>query len=249
MYFLLSICFIYAYETFLFSMIAFLENYQFDIYRLTWKNVALSANNILQRHSLNNFRAFVCSPMARVRRTQICRGRKSCRRQIVRNPRRERKRKREIVHVPYSSIPRYRLPVLKTNARDLPSTSHRHRHLPGLISSGLGPVWSRPTMDRPSRAFTAAGYRLDGARVARDSAFWPARYLDRNKFTLNYLLCYGPGRSFNTSHPRPSPSMSPLYAKHPRSNFGYSIRFVVGADFNFLILRYFPRHSFLFPPS
>lgn len=27
-------------------------------------------------------------------------------------------------------------------------------------------------------------------RVARVSAFWPARYLDRNKFTLTYLLVW-----------------------------------------------------------
>lgn len=241
---------IYTYEIFLFPMIAFLENYQFDIHRLAWKNVALWPITSFKGILWTIFGLlFVCSPMARVRGTQICRGRKSCRRQIVLNPQRERERKREIVHVPYSLIPRYRLPVLKTNIRDLPSMSHRYRRLPGLISSDLGPVWSRPTMDRPSRAFTAAGYRPDSARVARDSAFWPARYLDRNKFTLNYLLCYGPGRSFNTSRPRPIPSMSPFYAKHPRSSFGYSIRFVVGADFNFLILRYFPRHSFLFPPS
>lgn len=61
---------------------------------------------------------------------------------------------------------------------------------------------------------TTAGYRLDGARVARDSAFWPARYLDRNKFTLNYLLRYGPGRSFNTSRPRRGPPV-PSCAKPP----------------------------------
>lgn len=30
------------------------------------------------------------------------------------------------------------------------------------------------------------------ARVARASAFWPVRYLDRNKFTLTYLLVWFP---------------------------------------------------------
>lgn len=81
---------------------------------------------------------------------------------------------------------------------------------------------------------TAAGYRFDGARVARDSAFWPARYLDRNKFTLNYLLRYGSGRSFNTSRP-PVPSCTK--PPPPRSTTDGPSGFVVGTDFNFLILR------------
>lgn len=74
------------------------------------------------------------------------------------------------------------------------------------------------------------------ARVARVSAFWPARYLDRNKFTLTYLPVCGRGRSFNTSHRLGRP----LYRSR--------IRFVVGADFNFSILRASPfRPSFFYP--
>ena len=96
----------------------------------------------------------------------------------------------------------------------------------------------------------AAGYRLDGARVARDSAFWPARYLDRNKFTLNYLLRCGSGRSFNTSRsPVPSCTKSsppPRRVQWTDGPFG----FVVGTDFNLLILRSslcHPYYTFSFP--
>lgn len=96
-------------------------------------------------------------------------------------------------------------------------------------------------MDRPSCGhYAAIGLT---ARVARDSAFWPARYLDRNKFTLNYLLRYGPGRSFGTSRPRAFPLSTPpslsrcaVSAEPPRPPFR-TVRFVVRADFNFPILR------------
>lgn len=167
MYFLLSV--LYTLMKYFYFPWLLLENYQFDIHRLTWKNVALSANNILQRHSLNNFRAFVCSPMARVRRTQICRGGKSCRRQIVRNPRRERERKREMVHVPYSLIPRYRLPVLKTklprSPLDVsPSPSFARPHLERFGAS-LKPPNNGPTIASIYRGRLSAWRRARSTRL------------------------------------------------------------------------------------
>lgn len=101
---------------------------------------------------------------------------------------------------------------------DLPSVSHCLAAYPVSFRAIWGQfevVHNGPTI----ASITAAGYRFDGVRVARDSAFWPARYLDRNKFTLNYLLRYGPGRSFNTSRPRPRPNRPPVLscAKPPPS--------------------------------
>lgn len=127
-------------------------------------------------------------------------------------------------------------PLLKSVS---PALSHFKR-----FGSSLKPL----TMERPSRRHYAAAIGLT-ARVARDSAFWPARYLDRNKFTLNYLLrAIAPARSrsFSTCrfraplpfpcHP-PPPHRNAIPSGHPADLYerGRMVRFVVGADFNFSI--------------
>lgn len=160
-------------------------------------------------------------------------------------PKTNRAHPRETLHVHFDTA--IASPRFKTKPRacwsPLGASSPARSHF-ARFGASLKPL----TMEQPSRALPPwSGYRLDGARVARDSAFWSARYLDRNKFTLNYLPRYSPGRSFNTSHPRPcalSPSVPSSVRSHPRSsNNERSICFVVGADFNFLILLCASRHS------